>query len=289
MKKQLTSWLDRHEYPFQPNFIDLNGHSLHFVDEGQGDPIVFLHGTPSWSFDFRHLILELRKTNRCIAADHLGFGLSDKGPDFDYSLRHHGDNLAQLIQKLELKNITLVLHDFGGPIGLDYALKNPENIKNLILLNTWTGSSENEPAYKKLKKILRSPLLPFLYLHLNFSARFLMPASFGSRKPSRRIKKQYTKPFPTKNTRYGTLAFAKSLLNDQPYFEDQANRLHLLAKKPVLLIWGLKDAFIGPNYLKRFQNLLPLHQILEIPAAGHFPQEEAPELIIPAIRHFLKS
>lgn len=278
------AWLDQTEYPFKPNFITQKAVRQHYIDEGAGPTILFVHGTPSWSFDFRNIIKKLRTDFRCIAIDHVGFGLSDKPKNADYSLQAHIDRLTHLIRELNLKNIILVAHDFGGPIALEYALKNPENIRQLILLNTWTGSSENEPEFKKLKRILKSPLLPFLYLNLNFSARFLLPKSFVTKKPTTQIRNHFTKPFRSKNERYGTLAFVKSLLNDQDFFESQKNRLHLLSNKPVLLIWGMQDNFVGKVFLKRFIDVFPDSKCVEIVNCGHFPQEENPEVVTSAIR-----
>src|SRR5688500_3928608 len=104
MSTQQPTWLDKKEYPFESRFIDQNGHLQHYIDEGHGTPVVFVHGTPSWSFDFRQVIKKLSQSNRCIALDHIGFGLSDKPADYEYSLEKHVVNLTQLITHLNLKN-----------------------------------------------------------------------------------------------------------------------------------------------------------------------------------------
>ncbi|MBI3135141.1 MAG: alpha/beta fold hydrolase [Bacteroidetes bacterium] len=282
-------WLDKAEYPFESRFIDQNGCRQHYIDEGAGTTLLFVHGTPSWSFDFRNVIKKLSGSYRCIALDHMGFGLSEKSADYDYSLANHTANLTRLIHALNLKDIVLVLHDFGGPIGLEYALTHAENVKKIIILNSWIGSSENEPEYQKLKKNLQSPLLPFLYLKLNFSPRFLMPQSFGTKKLSRILRRQYTSPFGSGKDRYGMLAFAKSLLNDQAFFESQLKRIPVLETKPALLIWGASDKFAGEKYLHRFEKVFKQVQQFSLSNAGHFPQEEEPELITNAMLQFLES
>lgn len=287
MTTQQPEWLNKNEYPFESKFINQNGYQQHYIDEGSGDPIVFVHGTPSWSFDFRHVIKELALSNRCIALDHMGFGLSDKKPDYDYSLTNHIANLTRLIELLNLKDIVLVLHDFGGPIGLEYALQNLSTIKKIVVMNSWIGSSENEPEFQKMKKILKSPLLPFLYLRMNFSPKYLLPQSFGSKQLNKSIKSQFIKPFPSKKERYGMLAFAKSLLNDQDFFESQLQRSEKLASKPILLIWGLKDKFAGETYLRRFQKLFQENTTVTLKEAGHFPQEEEPNAVTKAILDFV--
>ena len=134
-------WLDKSEYPFTSNYVDINRHKFHFIDEGQGETILFVHGTPSWSFDNRKIIKELRKDYRCIAFDHIGFGLSDKPEVYDYSTQNHSSTLEKFVTNLQLSNITLVVHDFGGPIGLNFAINFPDKIKRIIILNSWLWDS----------------------------------------------------------------------------------------------------------------------------------------------------
>jgi len=166
-------WLDTSEYPFTSNFFDINGHKLHYIDEGQGETILFVHGTPSWGFDFRNIIKILKANFRCLAIGHIGFGLSDKPEHYDYSTDNHSKSLEKFVLENNLENIALVVHDFGGPIGLNFAIKYPDKIKNIVIINSWLWSSKNKPDFIKLSKILKSPLLLFLYCYLNFSPRFI--------------------------------------------------------------------------------------------------------------------
>lgn len=282
------SWLDRNEYPFAAHFHHVKDQQLHYIDEGRGEAIVFVHGTPSWSFDFRHLVKGLRTEYRCIAIDHIGFGLSDKPENYDYTTQRHAQTLTDFLLAKDLSGITLVLHDFGGPIGFDFALRYPERIRRIVILNSWLWSSENDPEFNKTKRILNSPLLPFLYKYLNFSARFILPKSFGEKKPGRAVRKHYTKPFADRTQRSGTLAFAHSLLNDQSWFESLWQRRSVLADKPVCLIWGMKDPVIRPHNLEKFIEGFPGAQVHRLPSCGHFPQEEEPATTLNAVRAFLK-
>jgi pimeloyl-ACP methyl ester carboxylesterase len=282
-------WLDKHEYPFPSNFFHVNGVHQHYIDVGSGETILFVHGTPSWSFDFRKVIKALSGTCRCVAVDHIGFGLSDKPKDYDYSTRQHAQTLKKFIEHKQLKDITLVLHDFGGPIGLEYALDHSENIKRLVIINSWIGSSANDPEFIKFSTILRNPVLPFLYLYLNFSPRFLLPASFGKKKLPGRLRGQFTRPFRTRNERYGALAFTRSLLQDQAWFEEQWKRREPLTSKPMLLIWGMRDSTVTPRYLDKFKSGFPHASELQLETCGHFPQEEEPEQVGAAMAGFLKS
>jgi pimeloyl-ACP methyl ester carboxylesterase len=282
-----THWLDKSEYPFKSNYFEINGHKLHYIDEGQGQVILFVHGTPSWSFDFRNVIQHLKTSFRCIAIDHIGFGLSDKPEHSDYSTINHSRTLEKFIIEKQLQEITLVVHDFGGPIGLNCAIHHPERIKNLVILNSWLWSSKADPDYIKLSKILRSPLLPFLYRYLNFSPRFVLPQSFGDKKISSKTLKNYTKPFANASERNGALAFAKSLLNDQDWFEELWNRREAISNKPTLFIWGMKDPVIKPHNLEKFQAGFTNSTTIKLETSGHFPQEEEAGEVAKGVREFL--
>ena len=282
------NWLDKQEYPFNSYYININDYQLHYIDEGQGETLLFVHGTPSWSFDFRNVIKRLSTNYRCIAIDHLGFGLSDKPRNYDYTTQNHSKTLEKFIESKQLKNITLVLHDFGGPIGFDFAVNHPENIKSIIVLNSWLWSSKNDPDFIKFSKILKSPLLPFLYLYFNFSAKYLLPQSYGKYKLPGKILNQYTKAFKNKDERIGSVAFAKSLLHDQDWFEGLWNKKEVLQSKPILFIWGMKDKFVKAGYLDKFLSGFPYADVKKLETCGHFPQEEEPEEVALAIHGFLQ-
>src|SRR5215218_9512398 len=136
MTVSTPDWLDRTEYPFMSHYLDLPDGRLRYIDEGEGQPLVFVHGMPTWSFLYRHLIKDLRGSYRCIALDHLGFGLSGPSHSGAYTPADHGRNLQALIAHLGLQDIVLIVHDFGGPIGLSYAIHYPENIAGIALFNT---------------------------------------------------------------------------------------------------------------------------------------------------------
>jgi pimeloyl-ACP methyl ester carboxylesterase len=247
----MNCWLDKKEYPFNSNYFNVNGHQMHYIDEGQGETILFIHGTPSWSFDFRNVIKSLSKNYRCIAIDHVGFGLSDKPEFYDYSTQNHSWTLEKFVLELGLKNITLVLHDFGGPIGLDFAIRNPKLIKRITVLNSWLWSSEGDPKYLKLKRILKSPLLPLLYKYLNFSAKYILPSSFGDSKLSTKMKAQFTRPFENRKQRNGTLAFAHSLLNDQEWFEQLWNKRSSIIANPNIICLGHERSSLKQHILRK--------------------------------------
>lgn len=285
----MKNWLDTKEYPFRSEFFEVNNHRIHYIDEGEGQTILFVHGTPSWSFEYRHLVKTLRKDYRCVAMDHMGFGLSDKPHPYDYSIQNHCRTFEEFVLGLQLKDIILVVHDFGGPIGLNFAIRHPARVQKIVVLNSWLWSTKHEPEFKKLSRVLKSPLLPFLYLYLNFSAKYLLPKSFGDKKISRRILKQYTAPFPRKNQRHGPLSFARSLLNDQDWFEELWQQREKISGKEVLFLWGMKDPYLKVGFLQKFREGFPNSTALELVASGHFPQEEQPQTLALEMKAWLES
>lgn len=284
-----TDWLDTKAYPFAAKYFSVNGVQMHYIDEGAGDVLLFVHGTPSWSFEFRHAITDLSKNFRCIAMDHIGFGLSDKPKDYDYSTQNHAATLEKFISHLNLSKFNLLVHDFGGPIGLHYAVAHPDKIEKLVILNTWCRSITEEPEFKKMKNILGSPLLPFLYRNFNFSAKYILPAAFGERsRLTKETHQQFLKPFSKASERNGTVAFAKSLLHDQDWFESIWKQINVLSQKPALLIWGMKDTFIKEKYLLDFEQVFSNSTTVKYADCGHFVLEEKSIVAAPAIAEFIK-
>lgn len=284
-----TSWLNTKEYPFRPHYYTVNNVQLHYVDEGAGETLLFVHGTPSWSFEFRHVIKYLSKRYRCIAIDHIGFGLSEKPATYDYSVQNHTATLLKLIAHLQLDSFTMLVHDFGGIIGLAAAEQIPEKIKKLIILNTWCRSIQDEPEYKKMKLILGSPLMPLLYRYFNFSAKYILPAAFAERsRLTPEIHQHFMRPFSKASERNGTVAFAKSLLRDQDYYASIGKQLGVLKNKPVLIIWGMKDAFITEKHLNWMQTQFPDAEVVRYEDAGHFVLEEKSVVAGPVIEAFLE-
>ncbi len=285
---QPPAWLDAEAYPFKSNHLLIDGHKMHYVDEGRGKPIVFVHGTPVWSFVYRNFIKALSAQGyRCIAPDHLGFGLSDKPSGYPYGVEQHAANFSAFVKKLGLSRYSLVVHDFGGPIGLHHAIEHPDQVDKVVSFNTFLWDATQEPAYQKARKILKSPLLPFLYLQFNFSAAFLVPKSFVG-KPAAGVLKHYKAPFPSARHRHGPLGFAKSLLNAQPWLGKLWDKRAALAATPFLFLWGMKDPYMPPAYLERFRAGFPNNRVTMFGEAGHFVQEEAAEKALEAMRGFLR-
>lgn len=282
------SWLDREAYPFAQHTLEVAGGTMHYVDEGQGDPILFVHGTPTWSFLYRDLIKALRAEHRCVAPDHIGFGLSSKPAAWGYSFADHAANLAALIERLGLEHFTLVAHDLGGPIALAYALDNPGRVARLALFNTFMWPLEGEFAVPAVGRLFGGPLGRLLYLRLNASARSLIPLAYGDRaKLTPAIHSQYLGPFPTPDDRRGMYAFAQQMASGASWTAGLWERRAALRGIPTRLIWGMKDPAFGPKYLARWREALPQAHVRELPGAGHFVQEEAPAEALHELRELL--
>lgn len=282
-------WVDRDLYPLRSRYLDMDCGRMHYVDEGQGPPVVMVHGTPTWSFLYRHLIQDLSRDHRVIAIDHMGFGLSDKPEHWGYQPEDHARNLETLIERLALRDFTLVVHDFGGPIGLSYAVRRTENVRAVVLFNTWMWSLRGTPT-EKVSKFMGGPVGRFLYKGLNFSPRVLIKAAFGDkRKLTKDIHRHYIEAFPTPATRQGPWVLAKELIGSSDWYDSLWQHRNLLARMPALLLWGMKDPTFGKDALDRWRSVLPDARAVEFPEAGHFVQEEAPEEAAREIRRLHSS
>lgn len=287
--KTPPAWVNKTLFPFESKWITIDNHSIHYVDEGTGNIIIFVHGTPEWSFGFRNLILALRPNFRCIAIDHLGFGLSDKPANANYSVAAHCTRLTRIIEQLGLRNITIVANDFGGGISMGYALRNVSNIHSVVLFNTWLWSLKNDSHFSKPAAIINSWLGRFLYKQLNAPVNLIMPQAFGDRKKlTPESHRHYKQAFPNAPSRVALYAIGQELMNASDWWQLQWDQLSLIEEKPFLILWGLSDKFLPPAFLSRWKQRLPNAHIIEYPGAGHFVQEERPEEMIRELRSFLQ-
>lgn len=290
---QAQPWVDTTVYPFKQHYLEVpDGNmqyeaKMQYVDEGEGDVVLFVHGTPTWSFLYRNFIRTFSQNYRCIALDHLGFGISDKPENFPGTPQAHAKNLSALIEKLDLQNITLVVHDFGGPIGLAAAIAQPQRIKQLVMFNTWLWETESNPDIKKVDKLINSMLGNFLYLRLNFSPRVLLKKGFSDKKKlPKKIHQQYIKPFPNKASRQSLLNLGKALRGSSDWYQQQWEKLSSIEQLPWLILWGTKDEFITTEHLTKWTQRLTHAEVKKF-NCGHFVQEEKTAEAIAAMEKFL--
>ncbi len=287
MKSQ-PHWLNKDLYPFSSHWVNIDGDEIHYIDEGLGPIILFVHGTPEWSFGFRDLIKGLRDQYRCIALDLLGFGLSDKPASGDYTVRAHSLRLGKFIKLLDLKKLTLIANDFGGGVGLPYAIANPENVNRIILFNTWMRSLKADKHFSGPARLMDSWLGKILYLRLNFPVTAIMPAAFGDKKKlTKEIHAHYKKALPDGASRIGAYTFAKELMSASDWWQSNRNQLPALKEKPIQIFWGMKDTFVPATELEKWRVALPHAEIITFGDAGHFVHEEKGEEMLTEIKRFL--
>ena len=285
-------------FPFTRNYINRNGQQYHYVNEGQGSPVVMVHGNPSWSFYYRNLVSELSKNHQCIVPDHIGCGLSDKPDDegYDYTLAKRIDDLAALLEHLEVKeNITLVVHDWGGMIGMGYAARYPERIKRLVILNT---GAFHLPKAKKLPPALWLGRNTFIgtVLVRGFNAFSSIASIIGvKRKPmAKEIRQAYVAPFNSWQNRISTLRFIQDIPlkpSDRNYqlVTDISDSLAQFNKLPMLICWGLKDFVFDKHFLAEWQQRFPQAQVHAFDDCGHYILEDASDEVVPLVSDFLSA
>jgi haloalkane dehalogenase len=286
--RSIPSWVDRAAYPFAHRWISLPTGALHYADEGQGEPVVFSHGTPTWSFEWRHLIGGLSARHRCIAPDHLGFGLSDRPPDASYTPEAHGERFARFVEALGLDSFTLVVHDYGGPIALPVALDERRRVRRLVIINTWMWRLDDDPEMRRAARIAGGRIGRFLYRWANLSLRVITPSAYADRsKLTRAIHAQYLAPFADRWSRGAILwPLARAILGSTTYYDSLWQRRDRLRDIPTLVVWGTRDPAFRIHHLARWRSLIPGARVVELPV-GHWPHEEAPEAVGTAIRAFV--
>ena len=298
-------------FPFRPHFSRVNGFRMHYVDEGQGEPIICLHGEPTWGYLYRNFIPPLSQTHRVIVPDHMGFGKSETPTDKPYHFKTHVQNLIGLVEELDLENITFVAQDWGGPIVGSFALRHPERIKRLCLMNTmlgfgkavrdkvakeesvpdlkdsswfqWVNARNEDGTYRPIMENMGSSVLSImkkLYFH-NSSA--ITPEWI----------KAYSAPFPTKQEAIGAVEFPLDVVENRitEYVVEgiKMGKLEKLRAIPAMLAEGMMDQAMPPaTVMQDFKRLFPRGPIVKIAEAGHFCQEDCPETLVALIQQFIQ-
>lgn len=278
------TWLDPNLYPFEQKELDVPAGTLRYVDEGSGEPILMLHGTPTWSFLYRDFIRDLSADYRVIAPDYIGSGLSDKPStdEFGYTPKDHAVNVALLINALGLENITLAVHDFGGPVGLPYALDNPANVRRLVVMNTWMWPLDGG-TFAVSAPLLGGPIGRFLYKHTDFEFKVVVRSVYADKaKLTPQIEAHYRGPFD------GTIGwtYARALGASRDWYASLWEKRAAIADHPALLLWGMQDSIFGAG-LSRFEEVFNDPTVIKLENAGHFVQEEAAAEMLPHLREFL--
>ena len=286
----------RHLYPFQSRWKTVNGLRCHYIDEGRGETVVLLHGNPTWSFYYRHLIAALATDCRVIAPDHIGCGLSAKpGPrDYAYRLENRVSDLEALIAEVIPENpITLIVHDWGGMIGMAFALRHLHRVRRVVITNTsgfLPPAGKPIPLRLRLIRDFRSFAEPAV-LGLNLFARAALVMASRRRLP-RDVRHALIAPYDRPRNRWATLRFVQDIplsKNDPSYalVKWVDDNLHRLGHLPMLICWGQHDFVFDLDYLREWQRRFPDAQAHLFDKAGHYLLEDEPQAVTRAIQHFL--
>jgi len=283
-------------YPFAPHYAWINGNKMHYVDQGKGRPVLMVHGNPTWSFYFRHLITGLSNSFRTIALDHIGCGFSDKPPakNYDYTLDQRVADLDALIHRLDIREkMSLIVHDWGGMIGLAWALNHLDRIDKIVITNTsgfCLPDSKRFPAALWVIKYLAPFAVPAV-LGANIFARgalYLAPKT----RLSQSVKKGLVAPYNSWRNRIATLKFVQDIPltpKDRSYagVQNVDQGLSALAPDQLMFLWGTRDFVFDIHFLEEFKNRFPQSRAHVFEDAGHYLFEDKPGPTLELIQEFL--
>lgn len=284
-----------HLYPFESHWFDLDGVAMHYLDEGTGDPVVMVHGNPTWSFYYRELVTALSATHRCIVPDHVGCGLSDKPDDarYPYRLVRRIDDLERLLESCGVTgNVTLVVHDWGGAIGFGWAARHPERVRRIIVLNTGAFRLPAAKPFPWPLRLIRETALGAILVR-GFNAFALTAAWTCTEKRLRgELRRAYRSPYDSWGNRIATLRFVEDipLRPGDPSWDDlmvvEAG-LEQFRDRPALICWGLRDWVFDRHFLKEWRRRLPEADVHAWEDAGHYILEDRREEIVSLVLAFL--
>lgn len=277
-------------YPFCSKHVLLGAVRYHYVDEGSGDPVLMVHGNPTWSFYYRNLISAIRTTRRAVAVDHVGCGLSDKPQSYDYSFKTHVENLITLIRQLDLKRITIVAHDWGGAIGLGAATELADRFAGVVLLNT---GAFPPPYIPRRIQACRTPWLGnFAMRGLNLFARAAIHMAVEKRLDPA-VASGLLAPYDSWENRVAIARFVQEIPADASHptwqvLEQLEAKLDRLKALPISLIWGMRDWCFRPDCLTRLQKSFPAAEVHRLEDCGHYVLEDGQERVVSIVRSFLE-
>ena len=279
-------------YPFKARSLELGSLRYSYLDEGEGEVLLMLHGNPTWSFYYRNLVLGLKDQYRCVVPDHMGCGFSEKPFNYNYTLSQHIDNLEALVDSLQLQNITLVLHDWGGAIGMGFAVRHPEKIARIIVFNTAAFLSDHIPASINF---CRLPVLgPIAILLFNVFVRGAFArACVHKERLTAKVREGYLAPYNTYHNRIGILRFIQDIpMNSRvPSYsvvKSIQEKLSQFQDCPMMIVWGKQDFCFDDHFFNRWKEYFPAAEVHEVMDAGHYVVEDAHERIIPWMQKFLQ-
>lgn len=276
-------WVDAELFPFESRFVEIDGHSIHYVDEGSGPTLLMVHGNPTWSFVYREVILALRERFRCIAFDHPGFGLSVAAPDYGYQPEDHAGVATAFIDRLDMNEVTLVGHDWGGPIGLAAAEQRPERFARLVLANTWAWPVNGRLRAEFASHVMGGLVGRELIRQFNLFVELLIPAGHRLRKVSSEEMTHYREALSTRERRNACAILPGKIVGARRFLSQVRDELPQIENLPTLIVWADKDMAFSDKDRRRLEGIFRNSTTVMVEGAGHFVQSDAPDQLAEAI------
>lgn len=276
-------WVPELLFPFESRFIEIDGHHLHYLDEGQGPTLLLLHGNPTWSFLYRHLILRLRGRFRCVAPDYPGFGLSRPRSDYDFRAASHADVIAAFVESLDLRNVIAFGQDWGGPIGFHVAARQPQRFRGFVIGNTWAWPLKGDAHFETFAHLFGGPVGGWAIRRFNAFVNLMIPLGLSAARLSKAEMDAYRGPFAKAASRAATHVFPRELVTGTEFLIEVETGLSRLRHLPALIVWGVRDFALRRQEREHFERAFPDHQTVLLEHAAHFVQEDAPDEIADAI------
>jgi haloalkane dehalogenase len=280
--------VDPAEYPFEDHWFPIRDGQLHYIDEGQGPAVLLLHGNPTWSYLYRHVIQELRGECRLVAPDYPGFGMSRAPSQYRFTASAHAEAVTDLVRHLALENLVLVVQDWGGPIGMSYAVRHRDNLRGAVVMNTWAWPAT---FLQRLFSVVMGgwPLGYWLQTRRNYFAKSILPGGIcHTERVTEQFRRAYTDPFPTPAARLPTWIFPRQIRKARPWLADIEAKLPALADLPAQIVWGRHDDPGFPaSEMAKWQGHLGRHETETLDDAGHSVPEDRPDRVVAAIRRVL--
>jgi len=280
-------WVNAELFPFESRFADVGGAQVHYIDEGEGPVLLCLHGNPTWSFLYRHIVRGLRDHFRCIAVDYPGFGLSTAPVGYRYTTAEHARVVEGFIETLDLREVTLMVQDWGGPIGFWVATRHPERFRGFVVGNTWAWPISGDRATEWFSKALGSAGLGgAMVKRADIFTNVFMRTGIKRKKLTVDERFMYQRPHPTPESRIPVHVMPREILAAHDLLAQVEGGLGQVADKPALIVWGDKDpAFREPQRL-RWERTFANHRTVILRGASHYIQEDAPDEIVAAIKEW---
>ncbi len=278
------SWVDDDLFPFESRFIEIDGHNVHYVDEGSGPTLLLLHGNPTWSFLWRDVISALRADFRCVALDYPGFGLSAAKPGYRYLPEEHAEVVTGFVDALGLSEVTLVGQDWGGPIGLAAAQRRPGVFNRLVLANTWAWPVNGILHFEAFSRIMGGPLTRLLVRQLNLLVNLFISTGHRRRKPTGDEMTHYRRAQDTPERRQAGAVLPGRVLASRAFFAEVEAGLTDLRHLPTLIVWGDADIAFRSEERERLEATFANHRTVIVEGAGTYVESDAPEEFVAAVR-----